>query len=65
MQSISLTDCAKPESMIDLILLNKTDVLAIDLIVLDSIEEQALLLVWRQPIEALHSDITQHVGIQH
>jgi len=63
MQSISLTDCAKPESLIDPILLSKADVQAIDLIVLESINEQVLLLLWRQPIEALHSDITQHVGI--
>jgi len=33
--------------------------------VLDSLKEEAFLLLWRQPVEALHSDITQHVGIEH
>ena len=32
---------------------------------LDSIEEHAFLLVWCQPIEALQSDVIQHVRIQH
>jgi hypothetical protein len=43
---------------------NKTGIQAIDLGVLDSVEEHDLLLRWRYPIEALHSDVVKHVGIQ-
>lgn len=43
---------------------DKTGIQAIDLDMLDSIEEYNLLLGWRQPIEALHSDVVQHVRIQ-
>ena len=42
-----------------------SETLQASLSVLDSNEEHALLQVRRQPIEALHSDVIQHVGIQH